>query len=48
LLATVVVLEIDRLERFESAAKLSANAGLVPTTYACGLAHLPRQAHAAE
>jgi hypothetical protein len=33
LLATVVALEIDRIERFASAAKLAAYAGLVPTTY---------------
>lgn len=36
LLATVVALEIDRIERFESPAKLSAYAGLVPTTYSSG------------
>ena len=32
-LAAVVALEIDRIERFESPAKLAAYAGLVPTTY---------------
>ena len=36
LLATVVALEIDRIERFASAAKLAAYAGLVPTTYSSG------------
>ena len=36
LLATVVALEIDRIERFESSAKLAAYAGLVPTTYSSG------------
>jgi transposase len=36
LLAAVVALEIDRIERFESPAKLAAYAGLVPTTYSSG------------
>ncbi len=36
LLATVVALEIDRIERFEHPAKLAAYAGLVPTTYSSG------------
>jgi transposase len=36
LLATVVALEIDRIERFETSAKLAAYAGLVPTTYSSG------------
>jgi len=36
LLATVVALEIDCIERFASAAKLAAYAGLVPTTYSSG------------
>ena len=36
LLATVVALDIDRIERFTSAAKLAAYAGLVLTTYASG------------
>jgi transposase len=36
LLATVVALEIDRIERFASPAKLAAYAGLVPTTYSSG------------
>ena len=36
LLACVVTLEIHRTERFANAAKLSAYAGLVPTTYASG------------
>jgi len=36
LLATVVAWEIDRIERFASPAKLSAYAGLVPTTYSSG------------
>lgn len=36
LLATVVALEIDRIERFESSAKLAAYAGLVPTTHSSG------------
>lgn len=36
LLATVVALEIDRIDRFPSAAKLAAYAGLVPTTRASG------------
>jgi len=31
-----VALEIDRIERFPSAAKLAAYAGLVPTTYSSG------------
>jgi len=36
LLATVVALEIDHIERFVSPAKLAAYAGLVPTTYSSG------------
>jgi transposase len=36
LLATVVALEIDRIERFETPAKLAAYAGLVPTTHSSG------------
>jgi transposase len=36
LLATVVALEIDRIDRFPTAAKLAAYAGLVPTTYSSG------------
>ncbi len=36
LLATVVALEIDRVERFPTAAKLAAYAGLVPTTHSSG------------
>jgi transposase len=36
LLATVVALEIDRVERFANPAKLAAYAGLVPTTYSSG------------
>jgi len=34
--AAVVALEIDRIERFASPAKLAAYAGLVPTTYSSG------------
>ncbi len=36
LLATVVALEIDRIERFVRPAKLVSYAGLVPTTYSSG------------
>jgi len=36
LLATVVALEIDRIDRFPTVAKLAAYAGLVPTTYSSG------------
>ena len=36
ILATVVVLEIDRIERFFRPAKLVSYAGLVPTTYSSG------------
>ena len=36
LLATVVALEIDRIERFARPAKLVAYAGLVPSTYSSG------------
>jgi transposase len=36
LLATVVAMEIDRIERFPSASKLVAYAGLVPSTYSSG------------
>jgi transposase len=36
LLATVVAMEIDRIDRFVSPAKLVAYAGLVPTTYSSG------------
>jgi transposase len=36
LLATVVALEMDRVERFENPAKLAAYAGLVPTSYSSG------------
>jgi transposase len=36
LLATVVALEIDRIERFGRPAKLVSYAGLVPTTYSSG------------
>ena len=36
LLATLVALEIDRVERFARPAKLVAYAGLVPTTYSSG------------
>jgi hypothetical protein len=46
LLATVVALEIDRIERFASAAKLAAYAGLVPTTF-LGRPDVPWQADAA-
>ena len=36
ILAGVVILEIDRIERFPNAKKLLSYAGLVPTTYASG------------
>jgi transposase len=36
ILAAVVVLEIDRIERFPSPSKLVSYAGLVPTTYSSG------------
>jgi transposase len=36
LLATMVALEIDRIERFPSPAKLAAYSGLVPTTHSSG------------
>lgn len=36
LLATVVALEIDRINRFASSSKLVAYAGLVPSTYSSG------------
>lgn len=36
ILAAVVALEIDRIERFNGAAKLASYAGLVPSTYASG------------
>jgi transposase len=36
LLATIVALEIDRIERFARPAKLVAYAGLVPSTYSSG------------
>lgn len=36
LLATVIALEIDRIDRFVCPAKLVAYAGLVPTTYSSG------------
>ena len=36
LLATVVALEIDRIDRFVSPSKLVSYAGLVPTTYSSG------------
>lgn len=36
LLATVVALEIDRIDRFRRSSKLVAYAGLVPSTYSSG------------
>ena len=47
LLATMVALEIDRIERFASEAKLAAYTGLVPVPL-LGRPDVPRQADAAD